>query len=366
MKKMFASLLALSLMLVGCGGDSKGSDDTMNIVMITDKGTIEDKSFNQGTWEGIKAYAEANKDKVKADYIKPTDGTTQYYNESIDQAVNNYKADVIVTPGYLFENSIYEKQKTYPDVKFILVDGVPNDGKDNPETLDKDENTYETAKNTVSIKYSEEQSGYLAGYAAVKEGFTKLGFMGGFAVPAVVNFGYGYVQGANDAAKELNKKVDMRYVYTNSFTPLDTIQSQADAWYKNGTEVIFSCGGGIFANISAAASLNKAQVIGVDVDQSADSETVITSAYKQLAVSVQHQLESIANNTFEGGKNLVLGAADDAVGLPMDTSRFKNFTKNEYDTLYSKIKSGNITIKNNASVKSVEELNPSNVTLSLK
>ena len=247
MKKMFASLLALSMILVGCGGNDDGDkkDDSKKntIVMITDKGTIEDKSFNQGTWEGIKAYG--TETGAKTEYIKPTDGTTQAYNEAIDQAVNDYKANVVVTPGYLFEASIYEKQTTYPDVKFILIDGVPN--------KDGQYKEFKTADNTVSIKYAEQESGYLAGYAAVKEGHTKLGFMGGQAVPAVVNFGYGYVQGANDAAKELGINIELQYKYTDSFIPDPAIQTEAASWYKSGTEIIFSCGGGLFASISAAA-----------------------------------------------------------------------------------------------------------------
>lgn len=342
MKKFLALFAVASLVLAGCGSSSDSSNkdnQKAQIVMITDKGTIEDKSFNQGTWEGIQKFAKEN-DKV-AKYIQPTDGTTQAYSEAIDQAVNDYKADVVVTPGFLFEQSIYEKQTQYPDVKFILVDGVPNDGK-------SDNATYKTAKNTVSIKYAEEQSGYLAGYAAVKDGNTKLGFMGGIAVPAVVNFGYGFVQGAQDAAKELGIKIDMKYKYTNSFTATPEIQSEAASWYKGGTEVIFSCGGGIFASInSAALATDKAQVIGVDVDQNSESDRVLTSAYKQLANSVNSQLKAIYDNTFKGGENLVLGAKDDAVGLPMTTSRFKTFTSGDYDKLFKEIVDGNVTIKNN-------------------
>jgi len=357
MKKMFASLLALSMMLVGCGSDEPSGEDTMNVVMITDKGTIEDKSFNQGTWEGIKAYEAENEGKVKADYIKPTDGTTLAYNEAIDQAVSKFKADVVVTPGYLFEASIYEKQTTYPDVKFILIDGVPN-----KDGLYKE---FKTAKNTVSIKYAEQESGYLAGYAAVKDGYTKLGFMGGQAVPAVVNFGYGYVQGANDAAKELNKTIELKYKYTDSFIPDPAIQTEAASWYKSGTEVIFSCGGGIFASISAAAQQNDGKVIGVDVDQNGEGEYVITSAYKQLAVSVQQQLKAIADGTFKGEQNLVLTAKEDAVGLPMETSRFKTFSNDDYKALYTKLANKEITIVNNEGAKAVTDIKVDNVKVDL-
>lgn len=361
MKKVLASLLALSMMLVGCG--SSGNDDKTDagdnakktIVMITDKGTIEDKSFNQGTWEGIEAYGKET--GARTEYIKPTDGTTQAYNEAIDQAVNDYKANVVVTPGYLFEASIFEKQTTYPDVKFILIDGVPN--------KDGLYQEFKTAENTVSIKYAEQESGYLAGYAAVKEGYTKLGFMGGQAVPAVINFGYGYIQGANDAAKELGITIELQYKYTDSFIPDPAIQTEAASWYKSGTEIIFSCGGGIFASISAAAQQNNGLVIGVDVDQNGEGEYVLTSAYKQLAHSVQVQLKAIDDGTFQGGKDLVLSAKDEATGLPMETSRFKKFTKEEYDALYKKIVDGEISILDNTGAKTATDVPVTHVNVKL-
>lgn len=363
MKKFLcvAASLLMAASLTACGSkdegkkdDGKASESKADVVMITDVGTIDDKSFNQGTWEGVKAYGEETGKKVE--YIKPTEKSDNAYKEAIDQAVNKYKAKVIVTPGYLFEPSIYEKQDTYPDVKFILIDGYPNDGA-------QENAKFKTAKNTVGIKYSENEAGYMAGYAIVKEGKTKLGFMGGIAVPAVVNFGYGFVQGAQDAAKEMNVEIEMKYKYTGTFNPSAEIQSEAASWYKNGTQVIFSCGGGIGNSVMAAAEANKGLVIGVDVDQSNENSTVITSAYKQLAVSVTKELKAIDDGTFPGGENIVLGAKDDSVGLPMKTSKFEKFTQKEYDALYAKIKEGKITIKTNEDFKDPTQIKASKVKL---
>ena len=363
MKKFLcvAASLLMAASLTACGSkdegkkdDGKASESKADVVMITDVGTIDDKSFNQGTWEGVKAYGEETGKKVE--YIKPTEKSDNAYKEAIDQAVNKYKAKVIVTPGYLFEPSIYEKQDTYPDVKFILIDGYPNDGA-------QENAKFKTAKNTVGIKYSENEAGYMAGYAIVKEGKTKLGLMGGIAVPAVVNFGYGFVQGAQDAAKEMNVEIEMKYKYTGTFNPSAEIQSEAASWYKNGTQVIFSCGGGIGNSVMAAAEANKGLVIGVDVDQSNESSTVITSAYKQLAVSVTKELKAIDDGTFPGGENIVLGAKDDSVGLPMKTSKFEKFTQKEYDALYAKIKEGKITIKTNEDFKDPTQIKASKVKL---
>lgn len=367
MKKLFASLLALSMMLVGCssGSSDKKDDNQTEIVMLTDKGTIDDKSFNQGTYEGVKAFAEEN-DKT-CTYIKPVDATTDDYNNAIDQAVKQ-GAKVIVTPGFLFEPSIYAKQTEYPDVKFILIDGYPNDG--------AQENTkYETAKNAIGIKFQEEQSGYLAGYAAVKDGNTKLGFMGGMAVPAVMSFGYGYVQGANDAAKELEINVSMKYHYTGDFEANAKNQGTATSWYKDGTEIIFGCGGAVGNSVMAAAKVADpvGKVIGVDVDQSSESETVVSSAYKQLANAVKGALDSIYKGDFDkvddesivfrGGQNIVLGAANDAIGLPMETSKFKTFSKDDYEAIYKKIVDGKVTIKNYEAGNDVTKLNTPNVKI---
>ena len=357
MKKLLVSLMAFSMVLVGCTKNDDSTDNSGNtetsaeIIMITDKGTIDDKSFNQGTWEGVKAYGEKN--NIKTAYIQPLDATDAEYLNAIDQAVER-GAKVVVTPGYLFEPAIYEAQTKYPEVKFVLIDG-------NPHTADY--STYLTADNTIGITYREQESGYLAGYAAVKEGATSLGFMGGMAVPAVVSFGYGFVQGANDAAEELGVTVTMKYHYTGDFKATPEVQSLAASWYKDGVQMIFACGGAVGNSVMAAAEAydgEKVWVIGVDVDQSNESDTVITSAYKQLAVSVQNTLAAIYDESFDdvdndkvlyrGGANVVLGATEDATGLPMGTSRFTNFSNDDYKAVYKKIVDGEITILGNADI----------------
>ncbi len=204
--KVLAILLTLALslgMLVGCGSTTKDTTGTstgdtssdssgkFEIALITDKGNIDDKSFNQGAWEGVIAFADAN--KITNKYYKPEEASDAGYLAAIDLAVTG-GAKVIVTPGFLFEVPVYEAQTKYPDVKFILLDGAPHTA---------DYVTFKTESNTASVMYAEEQSGYMAGYAAIKDGYTKLGFMGGMAVPAVQAFGYGYLQGIEVAAAEL-------------------------------------------------------------------------------------------------------------------------------------------------------------------
>lgn len=273
----------------------------------------------------------------------------------MEQAIKD-GAKVVVTPGFLFEEPVYKVQDQYPDVKFILIDGNPNDAvQPNP--------TYKTADNTVGVLFSEEQVGYLAGYAAVKDGYTNLGFMGGMAVPAVVRYGYGFVQGADAAAAELGETVNMNYYYTGDFAATPEAQTMAAGWYTSGTEVIFGCGGSVGNSVMAAAEASSGKVIGVDVDQSAESDTVISSAMKGLSSAVEQMLDHYYNDSFPGGQNLTLGAADNAVELPMATSKWNNFTQEDYDALFGKLASGEITLKKDADAEVPTDLGCANVTL---
>ena len=339
--KKFLTLLyvfALSFSIVGCTIDNDANDFSdeggAEIAMITDIGTIDDKSFNQGVWQGIVDYCENN--KITHEYYKPSEQNCEAYLSAIELAVDN-GAKVIVTPGYLFEEPIYKAQYKYPDVHFILIDGKPHNS-----TYKK----YKTNKNTVGILFAEEQSGYLAGYAAVKDGYRKLGFMGGKEITSVKNFGHGFVQGANDAAKELNiENVDIKYHYSGGFDATPEVQTLAQSWYKKGTEVIFACGGSVGNSVMAAAeSLDNKKVIGVDVDQSGDSATVITSAMKSLSFAVTETLDEYYNGKFPGGKTITLGADKQGVELPMNTSRFKKFTQEDYDKIYKDLAEGKIKI----------------------
>lgn len=338
-------------MAADAAGNILGPNGEFEIAMITDKGDINDKSFNQGTWEGIKTYCSENGKTCK--YYKPAAATTDDYVTSIEQAIKD-GAKVVVTPGFLFEEPIYLVQEKNPDVKFILIDGNPHDAT---------YSDFKTTDNTVGITFAEEQVGYLAGYAAVKDGYTKLGFLGGQAVPAVVRYGYGFVQGADAAAKELGVKTEMNYFYTGGFDATPEAQAMAAGWYSNGTEVIFACGGSVGNSAMAAAEANNGKVIGVDVDQSSESATVISSAMKGLAASVEQMLDGYYSNAFPGGQNLVLGADKNAVGLPMETSKWNTFAQADYDALFAKLADGSITLKKDTDAELPSDLGVTEVTV---
>jgi basic membrane protein A len=330
-------LLILSVLLVSVFTLAACGESTFEIAMITDAGEIDDKSFNQGTWDGIVEFAEENNLTYK--YYKPTEVSQDAYVAAIDLAVAG-GAKLVVTPGFLFESAIYVAQTKYPEVIFVLIDGVPHPG---------DYSVFTVADNTRSILFKEHESGFLAGYASVMEGFTELGFMGGIAVPAVVRFGIGYVAGAYYAAKEKGlttfEFAANRYAYAGGFAPTDAVKATAASWYTSGTEIIHVAAGGAGNSVMAAAEegVNK-WVVGVDIDQSSQSDTVITSALKALGVVVQQALQEYVDGEFEGGETLTLGAKESAVGLPFETSLFETFTETQYNAVLAKVVNGTVVV----------------------
>ncbi len=317
------SLVLMTFTLAGCG---KGID----IAFITDMGTVYDGSFNQGTYEGVVKFAEESGKTCKV--YEPDGVTGEEYLKNIKQAVKD-GAEVVVCPGYLFEETIYKAQKKYPKVEFILVDGQPHNA---------DGSDYTVEANTMPIVFSEEQAGFLAGYAAVRDGNRELGFMGGNAQDSVIRFGYGFVQGADYAAIEMGVNVSIRYCYANTFLESDDVKNMTSAWYKGGTQVIFACGGAMGKSVFAAAEENGGKVIGVDIDQSPVSETIITSAKKELGNAVYQGLVNYYDGTFTGGTLYEMDAANAGVGLEMDNARFSTFTREEYDNVYARLVSGGI------------------------
>lgn len=349
MKKFLAMLLAgvMVLSLAACGGKTNGNiydaiddnptskDGKYQIAFVTDVGQLKDKSFNQGTWEGVKKYASDNKKTYK--YYQPANGdkaTDDDRYDAMKAAVDN-GAEIVVCAGFLQFTALEKAAKEFTNVKFVFIDGWATD-----------------LANVMSIDFQEEQSGYLAGYAAVKEGYTKLGYAGGGGGtnPACNRFGYGFVQGANAAAKELGVTVDMNYsfAYGSSFSASPELQSMLNGWFTNGTQVVFCCGGSMCQSGFAAASENDGKIIGVDVDQSSESETVITSATKGLREAVAYACEIFYSNQWDskavGGACTTLGAADNAVGLPTETWSMEKFKVADYEKLFASLKDGSVSV----------------------
>lgn len=369
MKKRIAAMvlagaMALSLAPAYAVTEVKAEASDMKIAMVTDSGDITDQSFNQTTYEACKEWAADNGSDFN--YYKPESDSDEARNASVDQAVAD-GANVIVLPGYMFAATIVEQSEMYPDVKFIAPDvsagdicekGVGEGYTYNPD--DYEVTDYYNADNVYCCTYQEEVSGYMAGYAAVKFGYKHLGFLGGMSVPAVTRFGYGYIQGADEAAKELGitDEVELEYVCGGQFYGDADITAYMDTWYgSKGVEVVFACGGGIYTSAAEAAAKVDGKVIGVDSDQSGiiGEDITVTSAMKGLAPTVKTALDAIKDGNWESdyaGKIDNLGLVsenpeDNYVQLPMDTTQWDdNFTADDYKDLVSKLYNGEITVSN--------------------
>ena len=375
MKKFLAMILALvmALSLVACGDkkddpktdDNQGDnpevteitnadeiademtseDGKYEIAFVTDVGQLKDKSFNQGTFDGVKLYAANNGLSYK--YYQPANGDQATDDDRYDamKAAAEGGAKVIVAAGFMQATALTKAAAEFTDVKFVFVD------RDSAVTLEDGT----ALKNVLGICFQEEQCGYLTGYAVVKEGYTKLGFTGGGGGdnPACCRYGYGFVQGASAAAAEMGVKVEMNYswLYGASFSASTELQTMASGWYENGTEVIFACGGNMFQSVAAAAAANDGAVVGVDVDQSSQSDTVITSAMKGLSASVQWACGKVYDGSFDeiGGTFVTLGAKDNAVGLPTATWSLTKWTVDDYNAMLAKMADGSLVVDNDYS-----------------
>ena len=379
-KKLLSALLATAMvatLLVGCGSkeeaaatatttedaaaeektdapaEDAAAEDTAapaeaagnySVAMITDSGDITDQSFNQTTYESCKAFCEAN--GVPFNYYKPTGDSDEARIAATELAIaEGY--NVIVMPGYLFGATVQECAPTYTDVKFIVLDDSTCEGMDN---------VYEAV-------YQEELPGYMAGYATVKLGYKHLGFLGGMSVPAVIRYGFGYVQGANAAAEELGiaDQVTVEYIYGGQFFGDADITAVMDTWYnEKGVEIVFGCGGGVYTSAAEIAQKCGGKLIGVDVDQAATIDGLygdgitVTSAMKGLAATVNTLLtETILKDNFAafGGKIDNLGIVSDNVeenyvALAPSTQFGEGFTEDDYKALVADMNAGKITVDN--------------------
>jgi basic membrane protein A len=374
-RKIMAILLAAAITgsLAGCGSTqdknaADASEQKMKVAMVTDSGDITDQSFNQMTYEACKAWGKEN--DIEFNYYKPQSDSDEARTASVDQAVAD-GANVIVLSGYVFAPTVIDESDLYPEVKFLALDVSAGDicekgigeGYDyNPDHYNVTD--YYNEDNVYCCTYQEELSGFMAGYAAVMLGYRHLGFLGGMSVPAVNRYGYGYVQGADAAAKELGitDEVQVEYVCGGQFYGDADITAYMDTWYgSKGVEVVFACGGGIYTSAAEAAVKTGGKVIGVDLDQSVtineykDGLTV-TSAMKGLQVTIDNVLDAILNDEWDEyvGKieNLGMESPDPAenyVQLPEETTQWDDtFTKEDYQKLVERMYNGEYEVSSDS------------------
>ena len=374
-RKIMAVLLAAAMTgsLAGCGSTQNknaadASEEKMKVAMLTDSGDITDQSFNQMTYEACKAWGKEN--DIEFNYYKPQSDSDEARTASVDQAVAD-GANVIVLSGYVFALTVIDESDLYPEVKFLALDVSAGDmcekgigeGYDyNPDHYNVTD--YYNEDNVYCCTYQEELSGFMAGYAAVMLGYRHLGFLGGMSVPAVNRYGYGYVQGADAAAKELGitDEVQVEYVCGGQFYGDADITAYMDTWYgSKGVEVVFACGGGIYTSAAEAAVKTGGKVIGVDSDQSATIDDykeglTVTSAMKGLQVTIDNVLDAILDNEWDKyvGKieNLGMESPDPAenyVQLPEETTQWDGtFTKEDYQKLVQRMYNGEYEVSSDS------------------
>ncbi len=355
MKKALFILLVLclsfSVFAQGAQETQQTTESQYAIAMITDSGDITDQSFNQSTYEACNDYAAAQ--GVKFQYFKPTGDSNEAREASIEKAIDE-GFNIIVMPGFLFGPAIAKVAPQYPDIKFVALDVSEYD-------------VGGAIPNVYCMLYQEEIAGYLAGYATVALGYTNLGFCGGMAVPAVIRYGYGFVQGADAAAAKLGKTGTIQYTYANQFFGDADVTAAMDTMYANGAEVVFACGGGVYTSVAEAAAKVGKKLVGVDVDQKGiidgayGAGLTLTSAMKGLYASTQAALKTIVEdnawNTVAGTfatLGLVSGSDMDInyVGIPTGdgTEWSSSFTLADYTALVNDVYTGKLVISNDTSV----------------
>ena len=340
------TIVMVVCLFAGCGESGETTNVTnlpiqsviKKVALITECLPIDDGAYNQACWEGVKAWC----DPCGIDYVyyQPEEDSNDARVASTRQAIEE-GANVIVMPGYLFGTALIEVQEQYPDVYFIAVDVGAGD-----LTYDYVD-YYNITSNVVCITFAEEQAGYLAGYAAVREGYTQLGFMGGMAVPAVKRYGFGFVQGADDAAREMGVNIHIKYSYEGCNCGHYDEPLKLMGWIEDGTELLFLCGNNIASQY--AEKLN-AQVIACDVDMSHISPNILTSAKKEQKTAVEYALTVLHEGRWEtelGERFVNLNLQDgDFIGLPSadESFRFQTFTMEECEKIKADIRKGIRTV----------------------
>lgn len=345
MKKAAALFITLIVIfsLTACGEKDKDSEaveiEGCEVSVIADSNEVQAGSFAESVWESVSKYAQEN--SLGSECFRPAASDKEAYMDTIEQAVQQ-GAKLIVLPGSCFEETAYEAQKKYEDVYFLILDGIPHN----------DDDKYKTGEKTIGVVFAEEEAGYLAGYAAVKDGYTGLGFIGSEKTPEIKRYGYGFIQGVAAADEESGTKISMKYVYESK---AENIEKQARQWYGEGVGIIFACGSDTDTAVIRAAEAANGKVICADSDKSHLSETVVTSAEKRADAPVEDAVDGYADGNFIGGTAFNYAVKNNGIMLEMENARFSSFDEEQYNAVLAQLKDGKVKLKKDKNVKSVNE-----------
>ena len=322
--------------LTACGTpDAEQPEEQVDyeIAMVTDSGLLMDGGYSEVAWEAVSEFGAS--EGISHKYYKAAEASTDAYRAAIDTAASK-GARVIVADGPSFESVVYEAQNAYPDIKFILIDAAPTDSESGKTDI---------GENSMSVMFASEEAGYLAGYCAVKEGMRVMGFMGGSRNPVIMDYGYGFLQGADRAAGENGVSVTVDYSYSSGDEPREKILEKASELYNSGEEVIFACGKNVERPVIEAAELTGKKVIAYETDKSMMSDTIMTSAVKDMKTAIKNALELYRTDRFPGGETVYYNAANDGIWLEMENGRFENLDESQYESVYEQLKDGEITVR---------------------
>lgn len=339
--KLLFVIANIMLLFSGC----KAHKGNCEVALITDGGTIEDAAYNEACYAGIKNYCDTQ--AIDYSVYVPEYAVTDSFLVQIDKAVSD-GAKLIVCPSYMLEEAVHTAAEKYSKVNFVLVDGMPHDADYTDVTI---------PENVLPITFAEEEAGFLAGYAAVRDGYERLGFLGGMAEDSVIRYGYGFIQGADYAGIELGQKVYIAYTYTNKFSEDDNVRDMAAIFYDYSVKAIFACAGASGNSVMNAAEEKSGAVIGADYDHSIESPSVVFSCVKNLEKAVYDSLADYYSGNFTGGQERHLTCAEDGVMLTMDSAKFNEFSELEYSAIYDELKSKQIVPYANTDIGTTAELN---------
>ena len=336
-KKAWIVILAaiMVLAMAGCQESNEVQPEEQvdyDIAMVTESGMIMNGGYSEAAWETISSFGEAN--GISHKYYKATEASDDSYRQAIDAAVSG-GAGIIVCDGYTFSQVVYEKQEEYPNVKFVMIDAVPADAESGEENV---------GENTSVITFDSAQAGYLAGYSAVKDGLTELGFLGEEKQPVVMDYCYGFIQGANKAAAESGISVNVKYHYCGEDDDREAILAKADEWYESGVQAVFACGSETEQAVIESAEKLGGKVIACETDKSEMSDTILTSTVNDIGTVLESVLQQYEDDEFPGGEVISYDVSNDGVSLAVDTGRFSTFENSDYEDIVTEISDGNVNI----------------------
>lgn len=333
-----AAALALSLGLVACSnnegngsaGSSAANDADVSVTMVTDQGGINDKSFNQSSYEGLKEYEESG--KVKFDYIESHKDSD--YQPNLESALDS-ESDIILTVGYALFDQTSEAADQNPDQNYAIID---NENANNQENL-------------LGITFADHENSFLVGYIAGMTSETNnVGFVGGMESAVIDRFEYGYRAGVKQAAKEKGEDIEVQVQYANSYADQASGKNIANQMYQKGADVIFHAAGGTGIGVFEAAKENDKYVIGVDRDQKEEApDHILASTIKGVGAAVQQTIDDYAKGEFKGGETRSFSLKDgDALGVAYgDNDLVEDEIKDKVEDLRNQIVDGQIEVPQN-------------------